>query len=91
MFIKSRKGFIKYALEYGYTIRPVLTYNEHKAYWTLDKFTSIRLLLNKLKIPAVLFGMGFLWLYLPIDLDIINIVGRGISRKPENKDSKITQ
>lgn len=34
IYIKERKGFIKYALKYGYAIRPTLVYNEHKAFWT---------------------------------------------------------
>ena len=27
VYLKHRKGFVKYALKYGYTIYPVLTYN----------------------------------------------------------------
>lgn len=29
VFIKQRKGFIKYALEYGCTIHPVFTFGEN--------------------------------------------------------------
>lgn len=90
MFIKHRKGFIKYALQHGYTIYPVLCYNEHKAFATLDKFTNFRLMLNKFKIPAVIFGMGFLGIFLPLNLDIINIVGRGIKRNPNNTSKDIS-
>jgi putative effector of murein hydrolase LrgA (UPF0299 family) len=39
-------------------------------------------MMNKLKVPGVVFGMGFLWLYLPLNLDIITIVGKGIKRSP---------
>ena len=35
VFIKERKGFVKYALKYGYAMRPVIVFNEHKAFWTL--------------------------------------------------------
>lgn len=90
VYIKDRKGFIKYALQHNYTIYPVLTYNEHKAFWTFDYFNKIRLAINRLKVPAVLFGMGFLWLYLPLNLEIANIVGKGIKRKPENAHKDIT-
>lgn len=83
IFIKNRKGFIKFALKYNYTIRPILTYNEHKAYWTFDYLKKLRLFLNKLKLPGVLFGGGFLWLYFPLNIDIINIVGKGITRKAD--------
>jgi hypothetical protein len=35
-------------------------------------------MLNKFKIPAALFGNGFLWFFLPLDMDMITIVGKGI-------------
>jgi 2-acylglycerol O-acyltransferase 2 len=84
IFIKHRKGFLKYALKHNYTIYPTLTYNEHKAFKTLDMWKKARLWLNKLKIPGVIFGGGFLWLYLPLNVDLITIVGKGIKRKPEH-------
>ena len=55
VFIKNRKGFVKYGIEHGYTIRPTLFFGEHKAFWTFDYFTKLRLLINKLKFPAVCF------------------------------------
>ena len=82
IFIKNRKGFVKYALTYGYTIYPTLTFNEHKAFWTFNHFTKLRLWLNKLKFPAVVFGGGFLNFYIPLNLKIITIVGKGIKRNP---------
>jgi hypothetical protein len=45
-----------------------LVYNEHKAFKTFDGFKKIRLWLNKLKIPTVIFGFGFLGIFLPLDL-----------------------
>lgn len=84
VFIKDRKGFLKYGLTYGYTIYPTLIYNEHKAFWTLDYFTKFRLLMNKIKMPSVLFGGGFLWVFIPPSLDMVTIVGKGIRRKPSN-------
>ena len=38
VFIKERKGFIKYALEYNYGIYPVLAVNEHKYFSTFRYF-----------------------------------------------------
>ena len=38
VFIKDRKGFIKYALEYNYGIYPVLAVNEHKYFSTFRYF-----------------------------------------------------
>lgn len=45
--------------------------------------------LNKIKMPGVVFGMGFLWLFLPFNIDMIQIVGKGIKRKPENIGKEI--
>lgn len=67
-----------------------MTYNEHKAFATFDYFTNFRLWMTKFKIPSVIFGMGFLWLYLPLNLELITVVGRGINRKPENVGKKAT-
>ena len=36
LYIKSRKGFIKYALQNGYKIHPVFIFNENKIYNTTD-------------------------------------------------------
>lgn len=44
---------------------------------------------NKLKMPGVLFGMGFLWLFYPLNMDSVTIVGKGIRRKPENVGQKV--
>jgi hypothetical protein len=78
IYIKERKGFIKYALENNYTIYPVLSINEHKMFWTFRYFLNFRLWLNKLKIPGVIFfnlkSLGFP----PTDSDYQAIVGRGI-------------
>ncbi|EGR30204.1 hypothetical protein IMG5_137930 [Ichthyophthirius multifiliis] len=51
----EHKGFIKYAMKYGYKIRPCVAYNENKAYQTIDKFYKFRLLLNKFKFVGTLF------------------------------------
>ena len=55
IYIKERKGFVKYALEHNYTIYPVLSINEHKMFWTFKYFLKFRLWINKFKIPAVLY------------------------------------
>jgi 2-acylglycerol O-acyltransferase 2 len=77
VYLKNRKGFVKYALKYGYTIRPVLITNEHKAMSTLDVFTNFRLFINKLKIPTVIFWSK-LGLLFPPGIVIHTLIGKGI-------------
>ena len=81
VYLKNRKGFIKYALTYGYTIRPVLVYNEHKGFSTLKLFLNFRLLLNKFKMPGVFYWGGWHGLFFPTNIELITIVGRGLKRK----------
>mmetsp|Transcript_19297 Transcript_19297/g.53799 ORF Transcript_19297/g.53799 Transcript_19297/m.53799 type:complete len:114 (+) Transcript_19297:940-1281(+) len=61
VYIKRRKGFIKYALQYGYKVYPCYTFGEERTYLQLPGFNAIRLWLNKFHIPTVLFiGRFFL-------------------------------
>jgi hypothetical protein len=78
IFIKSRKGFIKYALQANYTIRPVLAPNEHKLFWTFRYFQNFRLWLNKVKIPGVIYWNRLYGAFLPRNIDYILVVGKGI-------------
>lgn len=55
VFILQRKGFIKYAIRYGYKIYPMYIFGENKIYNTVERFESFRLLLNKLKLVGVIF------------------------------------
>ena len=78
IFIKQRKGFIKYALEFNYTIYPTLFLHEHKLFWTLPYFIKFRLWLNKLKLPTVFYiNPKYLW-FIPTDRKYVTVVGRGI-------------
>jgi len=76
VYIKERKGFIKYALEYGYTLYPSFTFNENKIYNTINVFESFRLFINKFKIPACIF-YGRYGLLPRTDLEIITVIGKG--------------
>lgn len=78
VFLKKRKGFIKYALQYGYSIQPCFVFGEEKTFWQLDMgtyFEKISLWLNRFKIPTTLFIGKFL--FLPDnDIDINVVVGK---------------
>jgi hypothetical protein len=73
---------VKYALEHGYTIYPVLMMNEHKAYSTFQPLLKFRLFLNKLKFPGVLFWNKWTGLLLPPWLKLHLIIGKGIHSTP---------
>ena len=46
---------MKFAIQYGYQVVPVITTRQHQGHWTFDYFYKIRLLLNKIKVPGVFF------------------------------------
>ena len=76
-YIKTRKGFIKFSLRYGYSVVPVLVLKEHQMYKTVESFKNIGLLLNKIKMPGVLHYSAFGVLPDP-NAEIITIVGKPI-------------
>jgi 2-acylglycerol O-acyltransferase 2 len=80
LYLKRRKGFIKYALKYGYCIQPCFVFGEEKTYWQLDMgsyFKKISLWLNHFKIPTTFFVGKFL--FLPDNnIDIVVVVGKTI-------------
>ena len=90
MYIKSRKGFIKYALKYGYTIRPVLILNEHQNLCTFDGLKGLRLFLNKFKIPATVFWSRY-GLYYPPFKHYYTIVGRGMKGRAYGEGEEPSQ
>lgn len=76
VFIKHRKGFIKMALEYGYTVHPIYIFGENKLFYTYTNQT-MGLFLNKFKMPGLMAYSknGFI----PNeDVVLWTIVGKGI-------------
>lgn len=57
MYLRNRKGFIVYALRYGYRVSPVYTFGEELLYSSFERWPNFRLWLNKWKIPC---GFGTL-------------------------------
>jgi hypothetical protein len=78
IFIKERKGFIKYALEYGYKVYPCYTFNENKIFYTFNYCEKFRLFLNKYKIPATLF-YGNYGILPNCDIDLFTVIGKPIN------------
>jgi hypothetical protein len=77
VFIKNRKGFIKYALEFGYTIFPCYTFGENKSYYSFTGLQSFRLFLNKIKMPGTVF-IGKYGIFPRRDIGWHTVIGKGI-------------
>ncbi len=78
LFLNDRKGFIKYALKFGYKIVPCYVFGEELSYWQWEiGFKSFRLWLNKHNIPGIFFIGKYL--FLPDnDINVISVVGKPI-------------
>jgi len=60
LFLKNRKGFIKYALQYGYSIVPIYVFGEKNTFSNLQGCWKLRLWLNSFGIPSIFpFGLWF--------------------------------
>jgi len=86
VYIKSRKGFIKYALEYGYSLYPCYTFNENKMFFTINYFENFRLLLNKFKLPGTIFFSKYL-VYPETNIELFTAVGKPIKLPKIEKPS----
>jgi hypothetical protein len=90
IFIKERKGFIKYALKYGYKVHPIYCFNENRLFYTITSFEALRLFLNKFKIPAVI-AIGAKYLLFPnYDVNRVTVFSSGIQlpmiKNPTNSE-----
>ena len=76
LFINERKGFVKYALQYGYSIQPSYVFGEERGYWQPD-IGSIewKFWLNKYNIPTIFF-IGKFGILPDNDIDVNVVVGK---------------
>jgi hypothetical protein len=89
IYIKKRLGFIKYALDFGYSIQPCYAFNENKLFYNMTYFEKFRLFLNKLKFPGCLFCSKLVF-FPHNDVDITVVVGKQIDipeiKNPTDED-----
>merc|ERR1712146_632560 len=80
VYLKNRKGFIKYALQYGYKVVPAYSFGECYSYYNLRGFRRIRLWLADRGLPGIcIFGYPLLpWLPLQTPWGIHTIHGKGL-------------
>ncbi|KAL4476155.1 hypothetical protein ABPG74_009888 [Tetrahymena malaccensis] len=88
IFVKNRKGFIKYAIQGGYTIYPVYIFGESKAYYYIESFLNLRLALNKIKMVGVFFWSRFGFIIPEWKVKINTVVGKGLKFPQSDNPSK---
>lgn len=64
----SKGGFVKYALQYGYTITPMYVFNEKNGYHNIQGAWKIRLWLSSFGLPALVFAGKWWAPWLPLTL-----------------------
>lgn len=79
VFLKKRAGFIKMALQYGYSLTPAFGFKECFSYYNVQGFDKFKLLLNKFKLPGVIPFGEFLAPVLPKrDCEIHVVIGKSL-------------
>jgi len=77
IFLRNRRGFVKYALQFGYALSPVYVFGEERTYGTFRWLTGLRMRLCALKVPAVVFYGRPLVPFLPFrDIPLTVVVGK---------------
>eukprot|EP01083_Nonionella_stella_P153933 495247_1 len=84
IFLKERKGFIKYALRYGYNVFPVFSFGEERVTKCLPLFDSLKCFLAKLRFPPIVPLNPFPF----SDVDMVTVVGAPIKCPLINKPTR---
>eukprot|EP00873_Tetraselmis_striata_P021840 jgi/Tetstr1/442104/TSEL_030261.t1 len=89
-YLKDRKGWIKYALQYGAPIYPAYTFGEERTFWTWLGAMPLRLTANKYQLPGVVF-LGKWCLWFPWNhTELITVVGEPLRlpciKEPSRED-----
>ena len=75
-YVRKRKGFVKYALQYGYTLRPCYTFGEELTYRTFNFFEGFRMKLADRNIPPVLFIGNIFAPLMPLNnINLVTVCG----------------
>lgn len=87
VYLGQRKGWVKYALQHGYSITPVFTFGEHQTYATLDVLAPLRLWLGRtfgmagtLLSMLLVFPVGLWWCpILPRDVGLHTVIAAPVA------------
>eukprot|EP00923_Selenidium_pygospionis_P058702 GHVN01103138.1.p1 GENE.GHVN01103138.1~~GHVN01103138.1.p1 ORF type:complete len:803 (+),score=216.05 GHVN01103138.1:191-2410(+) len=78
VFLEKRKGFVKYAMQYGYSLTPAYIFGECHTYHQPAGWWSLRFWLSDRSIPGVLFW-GEKWMpFMPKRVPLSVVIGRPI-------------
>jgi len=76
VYLRRRKGIVKYALQHGYALTPVYTFGESRTYYAFPGMLWLRLRITDLGLPAcLLFGNPKMPLYPRYDAALLTYVG----------------
>ena len=77
VYIKGRKGFVKYCVQHGVSICPVYAFGEKRLYSNLQGAWRLRLRLNGYGVPTVLGVVGRWWWcpFVPRPHPVLVVVG----------------
>lgn len=94
VYLKNRKGFVKYALRHGYDLVPVYTFGEGDLYSNPQGGWCWRFALNNICLPTVL-PWGFTWmpLFPNREAEVTTVVGPPVPmphiKKPTTEDVRV--
>jgi 2-acylglycerol O-acyltransferase 2 len=89
IFLKSRKGFVKLAIQYGAHLVPMYAFGENELYYTYDILIGWRMWLQENFKIALCLTSGWLGTPLPLKTDLHVEIGAPIEVKMKEK-SEIT-
>lgn len=79
IWLKTRVGFIKYALVHGYRVHPCYVFGERDTFHTFQYFQKQRLRLNDFGFPGVaFFGDWRLPIFPKTSARIVTVIGKGL-------------
>ena len=82
VYLAKRKGWVKYALQHGYSLTPVFTFGERETYANLQTLMPLRLWMSTFGLPGIL-PFGRWWCpILPRDRRLHIVVGSPLLPPP---------
>ena len=91
VFLKKRKGFVKYAIQYQYSLTPVFGFGEKDTFYNVQGAWSLRLWLNDFGIPGILPFGRWICPILPRNDRLHVVVGEPLKPPKLPKDGKVTR